>query len=78
MSMQSELQAKRACKASFAEEELDDTPFGYQIMLGVDYALTDTPMRGSRNAGLTMTPSATEARYGIHCVATRLRGRRRR
>ena len=35
-----------ASSSSHADQELDDTLFGYQILVGVDYALTDTLMLG--------------------------------
>ena len=37
-----EIRANLASTSSHADTELDDTLFGYQILVGVDYALTDT------------------------------------
>ena len=41
-----EIRANLASTSSHADTELDDTLFGYQILVGVDYALTDTLMLG--------------------------------
>ncbi len=41
-----EIQANLAGTASFADKELDDTLFGYQIMFGVDYELNESLMLG--------------------------------
>ncbi len=41
-----EIQANLASTSSTADAELDDTLFGYQLLFGVDYALTDTMALG--------------------------------
>jgi len=41
-----EIQANLASTSSHADTELDDTLFGYQILVGVDYELTDALMLG--------------------------------
>lgn len=41
-----EIQANLASTSSTADAELDDTLFGYQLLFGVDYALTDVMILG--------------------------------
>ncbi|MYB89431.1 MAG: porin family protein [Proteobacteria bacterium] len=41
-----EIQANLASTSSTADAELEDTLFGYQLLFGVDYALTDTMALG--------------------------------
>ena len=42
----SQIQANLAGTSSIVDTELDDTLFGYQLLFGVDYALTDTMILG--------------------------------
>ena len=41
-----EIQENLASSSSHADQELDDTLFGYQILVGVDYALTESLLLG--------------------------------
>ncbi len=56
--------------ASVTQKQLEDTLFGYQLVAGVDYALTDTLMLGIK--GRWVDYDSLSERGGIHCAVMRL------